>query len=233
MAEKIHPNSNHPTGNPKFPATKAQLRPLYHPQALRHHRTRRRSCCCSCCLWITFTILLLLTIAAAAGGVFYVMYHPRRPSFTVSSVKVSRFDIASDNELNTRFNFTLTARNPNDDITFVFDWVSVKFDSKGVDVGDGSIPAFVLHEKNVARLRTVVVANGRVLDDDRELKLDLKKRRVIMVRIEFDTKMKVKILVVCWGIRFAPPGGKLVAMADTSDVKCDVDVRVRIWRWTI
>ncbi|XP_076946217.1 uncharacterized protein LOC143617590 [Bidens hawaiensis] len=249
MAEKIHLNTDHSTGNPKFPPTRAQLRPLYHPQALRTHRNRNRnrnrSRCCSCCLWLTFLLLLILIIAAAACGLFYVMYSPHPPSFTVSSVKVSRFDIASgtsDNEINTRFNFTLTARNPNDDLTFVFDSVSVKADSKGVEIGDGSIPAFVLLEKNVTRLRTVVAADGRVVDDDSEVKLDLKKKKLVMVSIEFDTKVKVKIgrmetkkvkiRVVCKGIRFTPPGGKLVVAADTSDVKCDVDVRVKIWRWT-
>ncbi|XP_076886108.1 NDR1/HIN1-like protein 1 [Bidens hawaiensis] len=248
MAEKIHLNTDHTTGNPKFPPTKSQLRPLYHPQALRTHRNRNhnRSRCCSCCLWLTFLLILILTIAAAACGVFYVMYSPHPPSFTVSSIKVSRFDITSgtsDNEINTRFNFTLTARNPNDDVTFLFDSVSVKAVSKEVEIGDGRMPAFVLDEKNVTWLRAVVVGNGRVVDDDSEVKLDLKKKRLVMVSVEFDTKVKlkigrmetkkVKIRVVCKGIRFAPHGGKGVVAADTSDVKCDVDVRTKISRWTI
>ncbi|KAM0027803.1 putative Late embryogenesis abundant protein, LEA_2 subgroup [Helianthus debilis subsp. tardiflorus] len=76
MAEKIYPAakpSGAPppaatTGNPTFPANKAQLynnsRPVYRPQPCRS----RRSCCCCFCLWITFAIIVLIVIAAI---VFY------------------------------------------------------------------------------------------------------------------------------------------------------------------
>ncbi|KAJ0781081.1 hypothetical protein HanPI659440_Chr01g0012271 [Helianthus annuus] len=109
MAEKIYPAakpSGAPppaatTGNPTFPATKAQLynnsRPVYRPQ-------------------------------------------PRRsPTFSVSALHVTQFNLTSANKLNSRFNFTVTARNPNKKIVFYYDLVSVSFDSNGVNVGDGTI----------------------------------------------------------------------------------------------
>ncbi|KAF5776867.1 putative Late embryogenesis abundant protein, LEA_2 subgroup [Helianthus annuus] len=239
MADKIHPSSKQFTGkpNPNFPASKP--RPVYRPQALRN----RRSCCCRFCLWITVLLLVLILIAAAAGGAFYVLYRPHRPSFAVTSLQVVQFNLTSSNQLNTKFNFTVTARNPNKKITFGFDSVSVAIDSNGVDVGHGLIPAFVMPKKNVTRLRTVVAANGRSVEDSSGLKSDLKSKKSVPVVIRLDTKVKVKvgslktkkvpIRVVCKGVRVTPPVGKAVTTASSDDVECEVDVRIKIWKWTI
>ncbi|KAL4589248.1 hypothetical protein LXL04_002154 [Taraxacum kok-saghyz] len=256
MAEKIHPSAkptagnNHapPTafaanGNPPFPANKAQLynstRPVYRPLPRRN----RRSCWCSCCLWITLVLILLIVIAAVAGGVFYVLYRPHRPSFAISSLQVSQFNLTSSNQLNTRFNFTVTARNPNKKIAFYYDLVSVSIDSKGVGVGDGSIPAFVMPKKNTTKLRTILSTTGRSVDDDSGLKSDLKNKKSLPLTIKLDTKVKVKIgslktkkvpiRVVCQGIKVTPPTGKLATTATTSNVKCKVDLRIKIWKWRI
>ncbi|KAI3716354.1 hypothetical protein L6452_23634 [Arctium lappa] len=248
MADKIHPASKPPpsataTTGASFPPNKAQLynstRPVYRHQP----RRSRRSCCCSCCLWITFTIILLIIIAAVAGGVFYVLYRPHRPSFSVSSLQISQFNLTSSNQLNTKFNFTVTARNPNKKIVFYYDPVSVKIDSKGIDVGDGIIPAFVMEKKNTTKLRSIVSTSGQSVDDNGGLRSDLKNKKRFPLTIQLDTKVKVKIgsvktkkvpiRVVCKGIKAAAPTGKSATTAITSDVKCKVDLRIKIWKWTI
>ncbi|KAD2394013.1 hypothetical protein E3N88_40990 [Mikania micrantha] len=248
MADKIHPSSKQTAGgnrNPTFPANKATLysstRSAYRPQPRRNRRSR--SCCCSCCLWITFIIILLIIIAAVAGGVFYLLYRPKRPSFSVSSLQVSQFNLTSSNILYTNFNFTVTGRNPNTKIAFYFNSVSVSINSNGIDVGDGSIPAFVLPEKNTTKLRTIVSTTGQIVDDNSNLKSDLKNKRSLPVKIQLDTKVKVKmgslktkkvpIRVVCTGIRFTAPAGKSPTKANTSDVKCKADLRIKIWKWTV
>lgn len=158
MAEKIFPASKPATttNNPPFPATKGQQynhsRPVYRPQPRRN----RRSCCCSLCICITFTFIIFIVIAAAVGGVAYVVYRPHCPTFSVSTLHVSQFNISSSNKLSTRFNFTVTARNPNKKIVLYYDPVSVSFNSKDVDVGDGLIPGFMMGKKNTTALRTVV-----------------------------------------------------------------------------
>ncbi|XP_076953378.1 NDR1/HIN1-like protein 6 [Bidens hawaiensis] len=241
MAEKIYPAAK-PTPNPTFPATKAQLynhsRPVYRPQP-----RRTRSICCSCCLWITFTIILLILIAAAAAGVFYVLYRPHRPTFAVSSIHVSQFSLSSSNKLNTKFNFTITARNPNKKISFSYDPVTVSFDSNGVDVGDGTIPAFTTAKKNTTALRTVVSVTGQSVDDSSELKSDLKSKKSVPLKIQLDTKVKAKvggfkskkvpIRVTCDGMKAAAPAGKSAATVRTADAECKVDLRIKIWKWTV
>ncbi|KAI3727325.1 hypothetical protein L1987_67138 [Smallanthus sonchifolius] len=251
MAEKIYPAAKPAggpapaaaNGNPTFPATKAQLynqsRPVYRPQP----RRSRRSCCCSFCLWITFTIVILIVIAAVAGGVAYVIYRPHRPTFSVSALHVSQFNLTSSNKLTTRFNFTVTARNPNKKIVFYYDPVSVSFKSNDVDVGDGTIPAFTMAKKNTTALRTVVSTTGKGVDDNSGLKSDLKNKKSLPLKIQLDTKVKAKIgsfktkklpiRVTCDGIKAAAPTGKTATTATTSDAKCKVDLRIKIWKWTI
>ncbi|XP_076885765.1 NDR1/HIN1-like protein 13 [Bidens hawaiensis] len=238
MAEKIHPKQ--PAGGN---ANKAQIynstRPVYRPQP----RRSRRSCCCSLCLWLTFTLLVLIILTAVAGGVFYVLYRPHRPSFTVSSLQVSQFNLTSSNHLNTKLNFTVTARNPNKKIEFGFNPVSVSIDSNRVDVGDGTIPAFVMPKKNTTRLKAVVSSAGQLLDDNNKLKSDLKSKKSIPLTIQLDTKVKVKIgslktkkvpiRVVCDGVRVTAPSGNATTTASTAGVKCKVDLRIKIWKWTV
>lgn len=254
MADKIYPASKPgaapvnppvPTANPTFPASKAHLynatRPVYRPQPRRSRRSR--SCCCSCCLWITFTLILLIIIAAIAGGVVYVLYRPHRPTFSVSSLRISQFNLTSSNELTTKFNFTITVRNPNKKIVFYYDPVSISFNSNDVDVGDGSIPAFTMGKKNTTLLRTIVSTSGQTVDDSSNLKSDLKKKKSVPLKIQLDTKVKAKIgsfktkkvpiRVTCEGIKAAAPSGKTATAATTSDAKCKVDLRIKIWKWTV
>ncbi|XP_024972124.1 NDR1/HIN1-like protein 6 [Cynara cardunculus var. scolymus] len=234
MAEKIFPDTK-PTAvkgsgatanattttanvNTTFSASKPQIynaaRPVYRS---RPHRSRR-SCYCYCCLWIIFIILLSTILAAIAGGILFLLYRPHRPSFSVSSLQLSRFN------LTTRFNLTVTARNPNKNIVFYFDSVSVSINSKGGVIGDGTIPAFVTAKKSSTILKTAVRAQR--VDD-------LKENKSLALKIELDSKVKVKIgshmskkaaiRVVCDGIK---------ALA-TSNAECTVDLRIKIWKWTI
>ncbi|XP_071731936.1 NDR1/HIN1-like protein 13 [Rutidosis leptorrhynchoides] len=249
MAEKIYPASKPsagPTpaaGNPSFPAGKAQLynhtRPVYRPQP----RRSRRSCCCSLCLWLTCILIILILLVALASGVVYVLYRPHRPTFAVASLHVTQFNLTSSNKLTTNFNFTISARNPNKKITFDYDPVSVSFNSNGVDVGDGKITAFTMPKKNTTMLRTVTSVNGVSVDDNSQLKSDLKSKKSLQLKIQLDTKVKVKIgsiktkrlpiRVTCDGIRAPLPTGKTATMATVSDAKCKVDLRIKIWKWTI
>ncbi|GFP89351.1 protein yls9, partial [Phtheirospermum japonicum] len=201
-------------------------------------------CCCSCCLWITTAILLVLLIAAAAGAVFYVFYRPHRPSFSVNSLQLSRFNL-TDTSLTTAFNFSLTARNPNKKIEFYYDQISVKILSGDVVIGDGSFAGFTHGKKNVTTLRTVISRSNDPIPagtDISPLKSSLKSKN-LPLKIQLETKVKVKawkiktnkieIRVTCNGIKISIPSGKTATLASTSNVNCKVDPRVKIIKWTV
>ncbi|KAI3711978.1 hypothetical protein L1987_70527 [Smallanthus sonchifolius] len=105
------------------------------------------------------------------------------------------------------------------------------------------MPAFVMPKKNTTKLMTIVSTTGQTVDDNSGLKSDVKNKKSLPISIQLDTKVnvmvgslktkKVPIRVVCKGIRFTAPTGKSATVASTSDVKCKVDLRIKIWKWTI
>lgn len=256
MTDKVYPSAKPATdapaamnggANPAFPANKAQLynatRPAYRPQPPPRRR-HRRGCCCSFCLCTTLVILFILLIAAIAGAVFYVLYRPHRPSFSVNSLQLSRFNL-TDTSLNAAFNLSLTARNPNKKITFFYDQISVKILSGDVDIGDGSFPGFTHGRKNVTTLRTAISSSNSPFPagtDLSQLKSSFKSK-TLPLKIQLETKVKVKVAkiktknlkirVICDGIKVPIPTGKTATTAATSNVKCKVDPRIKIIKWTV
>ncbi|KAF8011583.1 hypothetical protein BT93_J2005 [Corymbia citriodora subsp. variegata] len=241
------------TPNGSFPATKGQLyggaaRSGYRPQPKKSRR-HRRGCCCRCCLWTTVAFLVLLLLIAAAAAVFYVLYRPHRPTFDVTSLKVSYINITSSSStVSSKFDLTVSARNPNSKLVYIYSPISVSVLSAngGVDLGDTTIPSFVHGKKNTTVLKTTIASNGQQVDSTAAsaVKSGLKSKSGLALKIRLDTKVKVKIgglktprvgiRVTCGGIRAtAPAAGKSAATASTADAKCKVDTRIRIWSWTL
>ncbi|PWA80946.1 late embryogenesis abundant (LEA) hydroxyproline-rich glycoprotein family [Artemisia annua] len=237
MAEKIYPASKPPQTTappPSFPPTKPLTRPVYRPNPRRN----RRSCCCSICLILTVTVTILIFILAIAAAISYVIYRPHRPTFSISSLHVTSFNMTSSNKLNTKFSLTLTARNPNKRIVYVMDHADVTLSSKKLHLGDGKVAPFTMGKKNTTTLRTVVTSSGdEVVDDDDVLKGEIKSRKSVEVKIEVETKIRAKIggvktkkvpvRVSCDGVKASATG------ASVSGAKCKVDLRIKIWKWTI
>ncbi|XP_022777220.1 NDR1/HIN1-like protein 13 [Durio zibethinus] len=253
MTDRVYPSYKQATNgtatttaaNPSFPATKAQLygasRPLYRPKPNRH--SYRRSCCCSCCLWTTVAILLLILLAAIAGAVLYVLYRPHRPTFTVSSLKVSTLNITSASKLDTNINLNITAKNPNKKLVYIYDPITISLiTNDGIDIGDGSLGSFVHGTKNTTLLKAAITSNQELDDTSAgKLKTALKSNNGLPLKINLDTKVKAKMgalktpklrtRVVCEGIKATVPTGKSATPASTSDAKCKVDLRLKIWKW--
>ncbi|KAG4380801.1 hypothetical protein AAZX31_15G023900 [Glycine max] len=254
MTDRVYPSAkpavvNGGAANPSFPATKAQLygatRPTYRPQP--HHRRRsRRRCCCTFFFWLILTVLILLLLIGVAGTVFYLLYRPHHPTFTVTSLKLSYLNLtSSSNTLNSRFDITVSATNPNKKILFAYDPTSITILSGDIDVGDGTVPGFQHPKKNTTLIKASILSSGHALQSDEasRLKSSMKSKNGLPLKVNLETKVKAKmgnlktpkvgIRVSCDGIRVTLPSGKKPATASTSNAKCDVDVRFKIWKWTI
>ncbi|CAL9162440.1 unnamed protein product [Musa hybrid cultivar] len=246
MAEQVYasakPNHNPPQalngggggGQPSFPPTKGQTYgatlPAYRPQPRKPppRRRRRRGCCCSCCLWVTLIVVALVFLAAIAAGVFYLIYHPRRPTFEVGGVRLAAFNVSAAGHITSRLDLNVTARNPNSKIAYLYDAASVSFFSGGVDIGDGSFPAFVQNGKNTTLLATTLSAGAQTLDSTAAS--DLRKKTSLQLEIDVDTKVGVKIgglktkrmgiHVRCVGIDVGVPKGKAAAPVASPDADC-------------
>ncbi|CAI8611980.1 unnamed protein product [Vicia faba] len=237
------------TANPSFPATKAQLygasRPTYRPQP--HHRRTRRRCCCTFFFYLLLIILILLLLIGLTGTAFYLIYRPHRPTFTVTSLKLSYLNLTSSSSLNSKFNVNITAKNPNKNIIFVYQPTSISILSNEIDVGHVTLPSFKHGKKNTTLLKASILNKGEPLESDAasELKKNMKSKNGLPLKVKLDTKVKaklgklktpnVRIRVSCDGIRVHLPAGKkpVPVTASTSKVKCEVDVRFKIWKWTV
>ncbi|KAK8550414.1 hypothetical protein V6N13_118932 [Hibiscus sabdariffa] len=226
-------------------------RPPYRPQPYhRRHRPRRNYCCC-CCFWTILIILILALLVAIAGSVFYVLYRPHRPSFTLASLRIHRLNLtttadSSSSHLSTLFNLTVSSKNPNSHLSFSYDpfVVSCLSGNSDVFIGNGTLPAFVSNSKNETTFKGVVVTTSSDLDAEtvNSLRPDLKNKNGISLKVEMDTKVRVKmgglrskkvgIRVSCDGVKGAVPKGKFPSVANVAGAKCKVDLRIKIWRWT-
>jgi hypothetical protein len=113
--------------------------------------------------------------------------------------------------------------------------------SEGVSIGEGTVPGFVHRSKNSTVLRATVSKSGQS-EDSPALRSDLKKKS-LPLKIQLDTKVKVKIgalktkkvgvRITCKGIKANIPTGRSSTTATTSGAKCKVDLRIKIWKWTV
>ncbi|KAL6559967.1 hypothetical protein OROGR_005084 [Orobanche gracilis] len=238
MSDRVYPSAKPAAGeapasanggvNPSLPANKSQFytptrlpyRPQPHPR-----RPSRRGCCCSCCIWMTSIGLILLLLASISGAVFYV--------FTALTDLRSRSTLSSSPD----------STSPK--IDFYYDQISVKILSGDVDIGDGSFAGFTHGRKKATTLRTAISSSNNSITagtDISTLKSSLRSRK-LPLKIQLDTKVMVKagkiktaklrIRVTCDGIRISVPSGKTATLAATSNVKCKVDPRVKIIKWTV
>ncbi|XP_073311330.1 NDR1/HIN1-like protein 6 [Primulina huaijiensis] len=231
-AEPVHPAAKTPDKAPPVawnPENKQQ----------RRNRTSRR-CCCSCCLWITIIIVFVLFLAAVAvtGGILYALYRPHRPTFSVTSLKLSEFNL-TDTTLTSTFNLTLTARNPNKKITLVYDEISVKILSGDIGIGEGYFTGFVHGRENVTTLKIKVASSSNSIIDGADIFMlkSIVKNGDLPVKIQLDTKfnkfgkVKAKTLrmrVTCDGINISVPTNKTATFGRISKARCHVDLRFKV-----
>lgn len=110
---------------------------------------------------------------------------------------------------------------------FSYGQVSVLISSKGVDIGDGLIPAFVMEKKSRKSLNV-------------ELKSNSNEKKNLLVKIVMNGKVKMKmgrfkiknvnVRVVCNEIKAVVGSGESATIKNT---KCKVEFRIKIWKWTI
>ncbi|CAD6272606.1 unnamed protein product [Miscanthus lutarioriparius] len=236
MADRVYPaakpnpppgaaaaNGNGSAPPASFPAPKSQMyqRPIYRPQAPTKRR-RGRSCRCSfcCCFcWALLVLILLAFVAAVAGGAFYLLYRPQRPSFTVSSVRLTSLNLTSSPTapvLTDAITLTVTARNPNKKMVYLYDdlTLSVATAANAVPLGTATVPGFT-HAAGNTTVVTATVANSAVTVDPSGAGSDIKRSGAFSVAVDADTSAgvrvgglktkKIGIQVHCEGIKVTPP----------------------------
>ncbi|KAL9230387.1 hypothetical protein vseg_005748 [Gypsophila vaccaria] len=245
------------SGGPKItqPFNPNRPRPVYRPPKTRSCSGRR--CCCLCFMYTLFTILILILLAAVSACVFYALYHPKHPTFSVTSLRTTRLNLTRPDpsgfaRLNSHFDLTITAKNPNKNkIAFVYDAITVNLAAAGVPAGNATAAGFEHLAGNTTVIRVAVSSDAmKDLDPDlvNQLGSRLKKKAGYPATVEMETMVEVRlgkvktkkvgVRVTCEGIKGFQPknnstkGGVVGVNGVTTSGKCKVDLRIKIWKFT-
>ncbi|KAH0713014.1 hypothetical protein KY289_008973 [Solanum tuberosum] len=182
-------------------------------------------------------IIVILVLVAIAGTIFYFLYRPQLPSFSISSLKISQFNLTTSPDdttrLATKFNVTLSTKNKNKKVIYIYDPIALKAESTNqIELANGDFPRFTSAPNNVTIIHSTLSIVSQVLDVDSisSLKSDMKRKSGMPMRILLDTKVVVKmdklktnkvgIRVTCDGINGPIPKGKNPSVASITTAKC-------------
>ncbi|KAK1430852.1 hypothetical protein QVD17_13908 [Tagetes erecta] len=242
-----------PTTKPTTTTTKPQPynRHPYRPNPNIYRRNRPRNYLCLCCFWSILIIILLLFITTIAGCILYLLYRPHRPSFSITSLKTSQFNLTTNSDgtshLTSNLNLTLSIKNPNKKVKFYYNPLHVTLlTNDDTTVANGSFAdPFATEPNNITVIRSSLYGASVLLEQStvNQIKADLKKRNGVKLKLYLDTETQVKIesirskrvgiRIECEGIRsLVPKSSNSSVAASVADAKCNVDLRIKIWKWT-
>jgi len=218
-------------GNGAGGPPKMYQRPIYRPQQAPAKRRRGgRSCpfsCCCCFFWTVLVILLLAFLAAVVGGAFYLLYRPHRPAFTLTVARVTKLSLSSSATapaLSDAIDVTLTAKNPNKKLVYLYDdfTVTAATAANAVPLGETTVPGFTADAGNITIIKATVSASALTVDPTAAAS-DIKKSGEFPITLDLETKAgvrvgglktkKIGIQVHCDGVKVAAPAAPPAAPA--------------------
>ncbi|KAF9587226.1 hypothetical protein IFM89_039556 [Coptis chinensis] len=209
----------------------------YPPPPTRHNNqkpTRRNHCCC-CLYWLLSLFIILIVIIAASFGVFYLVYHPKAPKYSVDRLSIQGFNLTSADQLiSPKMVVTVKARNPNKKIGIYYNKGSSISVSHSDDINPlckGVLPVFHQPTNNVTVFQTVLTGSDTNLSAaDYEAFRDQQKKGEIPLKLDLKVPVKIKVgSLKTWTIsvkvRCQITVDKLAVDASILSNKCDVDVK--------
>lgn len=210
MAEKVHPNiDSPPPSQPAAAPANTYIIQLPKDQIYRHPppenaerikklsklNRRRGNRCCRCLKYTLAAAILLFFILGIAAAVFYFVYKPESPNYTVDSIAITGFNLTSSRPISPEFDVSIRARNPNDKIGIYYEKKSsVQVYFSGDRLSAGVIPAFYQPTNNVTVFKTALRGNNIVLSRavHSEL-LTAQKGKKLPLRLNLKAPIKVKV----------------------------------------
>ncbi|GAB2277709.1 hypothetical protein Dimus_012412 [Dionaea muscipula] len=174
-------------------------------------KRRRGSCLCRC-LCCTFSLILfVLVIIGILVGVLYLVFHPKIPSYSINTLRITSFNLTNDGSLSATFDVDVAARNPNKRIGIYYDGGSqIGVWYEGAELCQGQLPVFYQGHKNTTVFQvglTGQTQNGTAL--------------VAAVQEELQQSGGVP-LVIRGKVRVSPKLGKWKLMKMKFKVTCDL-----------
>ncbi|XP_047321150.1 NDR1/HIN1-like protein 13 [Impatiens glandulifera] len=197
-----------------YPPPDAHLKFL---EYVNNRKSRRSSCCCRCFCWTIAFLALLLVLLALAAALFYLIFRPESPKYSVVNVAIHGFNLtsspSSSSLISPAFDVTIRSENPNDKIGIYYEKGSaVDLYYSGIHLSHGKLPAFYQPSNNFTLFKTVLKGSRVVLTGavKSKLKADSNKGSVPL-RVNVRAPVKIK-------------AGGIKTWKITVNVNCDVTV---------
>ncbi|PNX54747.1 late embryogenesis abundant hydroxyproline-rich glycoprotein [Trifolium pratense] len=233
MADRIHPNTlpvsdDSQTTSSQKPALASNTAPAPSPppgtyiiqvpkdQTYRHpppenaqryanytrRKTRRNRCCCCLC-WLIGILFILLVLAAIAAGVFYLIFRPESPHYSIDRISVKGMNLNSS-VISPEFDVSVKADNGNNKIGIYYETDStVEIFYKDAVLCNGVLPVFYQPSNNVTVFQTVLKGNGiELARSDRRTLVNAVAKRNVPLSLKLRAPVKIKVgSVKTWKIR--------------------------------
>lgn len=240
MSKDSYAYSGPPSGTYVIQVPKDQIYKVPPPENAHKYKLytaqrKNRGTCRRCCCATLGLLILLIALLAAGVGIFYLLYHPKAPSFSVEKVSVQGINITSDTEsISPVFNVTIRAENPNGKIGFYYETgSSVTVQYNDVTLCEGPLAVFYQPPKNTTLFSTELSGGDIVLSstDKDKLAAQQKKENVpLKMTVELPVKVRIGSLKT-W--KLTGKANCAVALsgltAKAKVVSKDCSVSVRMW----
>ncbi|GMH07131.1 hypothetical protein Nepgr_008971 [Nepenthes gracilis] len=159
------------------------------------YRKQRRNHC-RCCLCTALGLLLFSTAIAVAGCIFYLIYQPKSPAYSVDSISIRGINLTSSAAtISPAFNVTLRAENPNGKLGIYYEeGSSVSIYHNDVEFSHGALPAFYQSPENVTMVSTELIQPAIVLSRSARESL-LTEQQSGKVPLNMNVEMPAKIQI--------------------------------------
>lgn len=215
--------------NAIFPPSRPPVFPFASPP-----KSNSRSCCCRviCCI---FTLLIILVVVIGIlGAIFYFVFHPKAPNFSIDRIRITDFRINMDLSLYTKFDVRITAKNPNKKIGIYYEKggkMTVLYSK--TELCHGSLPAFYQGSMNKTELDVSLSGQNQfgntmmsaLMQAQRSgnIPLDLKVDQPVSIKPGSLKLGKVRVLVNCKLIVDSLSSSNLVSIKKSS---CSIRVKL-------
>ncbi|GMG99529.1 hypothetical protein Nepgr_001369 [Nepenthes gracilis] len=143
--------ANTTTSEKGYPAAPAPYPPpIQRTIPLAYSRPpKRRNCFCRCLCFLFSLLLLLLLIIGVIVGIFFLVFHPKIPKYSINSLRITDFNLGNDGSLSATFDVNITAWNPNKKIGIYYEGGShVTVWYEDTELCQGSLPSFYQGHRN-------------------------------------------------------------------------------------
>ncbi|KAK9714270.1 hypothetical protein RND81_06G083200 [Saponaria officinalis] len=168
----------------------------------------RSGCCCRAICCVLCLLLVLVVVVGVLTLVFYLVFHPKVPDYSIDRLRITDFRLNVDLSLYAKFNVRVTAKNPNKKIGIYYEKggkMSVWYEK--TQLCRGAFPGFYQGPLNTTRVEvslsgqnqygTTLMAALQQQQQTGNVPLDLKVDQPVAIRVRNMKLGKVRFLVHC------------------------------------